>query len=622
MGGDSSSQSLTMRGIGAARDVMAAGLVVGCGYIALLLWAAGWVSCLVAGTPCPPLSLLPPVQAVGHLADPAAAWGHPVGPPWLYWSLTMVSLTLGLGLPALVWRRVAHARGVRESAPSSYPGVARRDDVVRAAGRRALVRRAATLRPSLRSPSARDVGLLLGRSRGLDCYSCVEDSVIVLGPPRAGKGLHLVIPSLLDAPGAVITTSTRPDNLTATLSTRARVGPVAVFDPQHLAPGVPSATRWSPIRGCEDPQTALLRARALTTGTASGTTDANFWQASAEQAVRCLLHAAALGGRTATDLYRWSLSPVHAQEAVAILATDPRTALAWDQALESIVVADQRQRDSVWAMVSIAFAALADPRVLQALSPEDGEGFDPEVFLRQRGTLYLLGTASGASATGRLVGALVEDVVGTARRLAAASVGSRLDPPLSLILDEAANYPLPSLPSLMSEGGGTGICTVVVLQSLAQARHVWGEHAASAVWDAAIVKVILGGGSTARDLEDLSRLIGQRDKMQTSTSTGGTGHRSMSTSTSTVRVPVLEPHQLRTLPFGTAVLLLRAARPIILTMTPWTARRDAATMRADRTQLEAAIQAAAVHSGGLRDAVVTGTVVREAVAGDAPSQAG
>ena len=81
-----------------------------------------------------------------------------------------------------------------------------------------------------------------------------------------------------------------------------------------------------------------------------------------------------------------------------------------------------------------------------------------------------------------------------------------------MILDEAANYPLPSLPSLMSEGGGTGICTVVVLQSLAQARHVWGEHAASAVWDAAIVKVVLGGGSNARDLDDLSRLIGHRDK--------------------------------------------------------------------------------------------------------------
>ena len=91
-----------------------------------------------------------------------------------------------------------------------------------------MVRRAGTLRPSMQKPSAGDVGFLLGGSRGLECYSCVEDSVVVLGPPRAGKGLHLVIPSILDAPGAVITTSTRPDNLTVTLSARGRVGPVAV----------------------------------------------------------------------------------------------------------------------------------------------------------------------------------------------------------------------------------------------------------------------------------------------------------------------------------------------------------------------------------------------------------
>jgi len=267
-----------------------------------------------------------------HVADPSAAWGQPVAPAGVYWSLTSIVLMLGMGLPLLVWRRWAQKKGDRENdAVHSTPGTASHVEVARAAGGRELVRRAATLRPSLPTPSARDVGYLLGRSKGMECYCSVEDSVVILWPPRAGKGLHLVIPTILDAPGAVITTSTRPDNLTVTLRARRMAGPVAVFDPQHLAPGVPSATRWSPIRGCEDPQTALLRARALTTGTASGTTDASFWQPSAEQAVRCLLHAAALGGRTAIDLYRWSLSPVQTQEAVAILATDPRTALAWDQ---------------------------------------------------------------------------------------------------------------------------------------------------------------------------------------------------------------------------------------------------------------------------------------------------
>jgi hypothetical protein len=100
-----------------------------------------------------------------------------------------------------------------------------------------------------------------------------------------------------------------------------------------------------------------------------------------------------------------------------------------------------------------------------------------------------------------MVGAFVEDVIEAARRIAAGSPAARLDPPLSLILDEAANYPLPSLSSLMSEGGGTGISTLLVLQSLAQARAVWGEHQAGAIWDSAIVKVILGGGSNARDLD-------------------------------------------------------------------------------------------------------------------------
>jgi len=414
--------------------------------------------------------------------------------------------------------------------------------------------------------------------------------MVLLGPPRSGKGVHIVINAILDAPGAVITTSTRPDNLTAALAARAKVGPVAVFDPQGLAPGIPSATRWSPIRGCENPQTAMIRAKALTTGAASGTTDSSFWQSSAEAAVRALLHAAALGDRTPTDLYRWSLSAAWAREAVMILATHPQAAPSWHQGLEAIVGADQKQRDSVWAMVAIAFASLADPAVLDAVSPGPGEQFDPQTFLRQRGTVFLVGTSTGACATAGLVGAFVEDVAEAARRLAAGSPGARIDPPLSMILDEAANYPLPSLTSLMSEGGGTGITTMVVLQSLAQARAVGGEHEAAAIWDAASVKLILGGGSNARDLEDLSKLIGQRDERQYTQSIGPDGRRSDSSSLR--EVPVMDPSRLRMLPFGTAVLMLRAARPIVLSMTAWTKRPEAAELQRSRRRLEEVIERA------------------------------
>jgi len=572
-----------------ATAVMTTAAVLGC------LWSGAWLSSQLSGHGTPEGGLFTPLSALTSPTDPSRSWGQPVGPPALYWGLTVVIATALTGLAVVTATSVRRHNNTAKADPRQLPGLASHRDVAHVAGRKALLRRASSLRPSLPNPRELDVGHWLGRVGRIDCYCSVEDSMVLLGPPRSGKGLHFVIPMILDAPGAVITTSTRPDNLTATLAARKRAGPVAVFDPQRLAPGIPSATRWSPIRGCENPQTALVRAKALAVGTAGGTTDSSFWQSSAEQAVRCLLHAAALGGRSSTQLYRWSLSAVAAREAVMILATHSAAALSWHQALESIVTADQKQRDSVWAIVAIAFAALADPRVLDAVSPEDGEEFEPETFLRSRGTVYLLGTSTGAAATAGLVGAFVEDIIEAARRIAAGSPAARLDPPLSLILDEAANYPLPSLSSLMSEGGGTGISTLVVLQSLAQARAVWGEHQAGAIWDSAIVKVILGGGSNARDLDDLSKLIGPRQERQTSTSIGPDGQTTTSTSEREVRV--MEPSRLRTLPFGTGVLLLRSARPIVLTLGKWVDRKDSQRLLAARAYLEGVIQHAHAESG-------------------------
>jgi type IV secretory pathway TraG/TraD family ATPase VirD4 len=552
-----------------------------------VLWGGAILAALLTGHPLPRSGPATPLLALAHPTRLRHVWGQDVAPTRAYWGVTIALAATAVGIALAARHAVRHHQHARQTDPRRLEGIATRRDVARAAGHTTLLRKRATLRPSLTRAAPSDLGHRLGRSRGVDCYTSVEDSMVLLGPPRAGKGLHVVIPMILDAPGAVLTTSTRPDNLTATLKAREATGPVAVFDPQRLAPGIPSATRWSPIRGCQDPQVALVRAKALATKVAAGTTDANFWQSSAEQAVRCLLHAAALAGASSADLYRWSLSAVAAREAVLILANHPAAAAAWDQALEAITSADTKQRDSIWAMVGIAFAALADPRVLDAVSPGPDQQFDPEMFLRSRGTIYLLGTSTGAAATAGLVGAFVEDVLEAARRLAASSPGARLDPPLSVILDEAANYPLPSLTSLMSEGGGTGINPLVVLQSLAQARAVWGEHAAGAMWDSAIVKLILGGGSNARDLNDLSKLIGPHTHQETTQSTGPDGKRS---TTSPHQVPILEPARLRTLPFGTGILLLRSAPPIVLTLTGWPDRPDARRLAHDQTGLEAVIR--------------------------------
>jgi type IV secretion system protein VirD4 len=568
-------------------DEFFAGAVLGVGGIVAILWGGAATSAFLCGHRVPRFRVAA-VAALPHdWHTPSTAWGSPVGPAWLYWTLTVVEVAVLVAAALFVHSRLRGQLGGASSG-ASRDGTAARVQVRKAAGERTLLARAQTLRPSKADVTPNDLGHRLGKSRGIACWASAEDSIVLLGPPRSGKGLQVVIPLILDAPGAVITTSTRPDNLTATLRARQGRGDVAVFDPQRLAPGVANLVRWSPMRGCLNPQTAMIRARALCSGVASSTTEATFWQASTEQAVRCLLHAAALSGASAEDLYRWSLSPVMASEALGPLTDDERATPGWAHALTSILSADQKQRDSIWAMVAIALSALADPSVLDAVSPGPGEEFNPVEFLRSNGTLYLLGTSSGASSTTGLVSAFIEDVVEVARRLAAGSAGARLDPPLTLVLDEAANYRMPSLTSLMSEGGGTGISTVVVLQSLAQARAVWGEHEGAALWDSAIVKVILGGGSNARDLEDLSRLIGTREERETSESVGPDGRRSYSTHRRDV--PIFEPEDLRQLPFGKAVLLLRSARPILLDLQAWIDRPDGATLRQDQRDLERTIR--------------------------------
>ncbi|CAN5140975.1 type IV secretory system conjugative DNA transfer family protein [soil metagenome] len=444
------------------------------------------------------------------------------------------------------------------------------------------------------SPLPEQVGYRLGRTGGTELWCSVEDSALLVGPPRMGKGLHVVIPWVLDAPGPVVATSTRPDTLAVTLHARQRRGrPVAIFDPQRLA-GLPGGLRWSPVRGCEAPRTALVRARGLAAGVGFGrsVSDSDFWTGQTETALRCLLHAAALDSRRAVDLYRWSLNPVLAEDAVAILSRDRTAASGWADALDAAIHSDPRTRDSIWLGVRQSLAALADPDVLRAVDPAPRESFDPAAFLRESGTLYLLAAAVTSASCAPLVAAFVEDITETARALAARSRGARLDPPLLLALDEIANLtPLPSLPQLMAEGGGTGITTLAVLQSLAQARSRWGEHAADAIWDAATVKIVLGGLAKYRDLDDVARLLGEIDELTETRSRGREGERSSSTS---VRlVPVMPASVLRTLPFGTGVLLLRQSRPIVVDLCGWPDTRDARGLLAGQKAVEASTALAA-----------------------------
>lgn len=565
--------------------LLAVGALLACG---ASLLAAGYADAWMTGARRPGTGLAGALRVLVEPGRPGTALGSAGLNPVLYWLIAAVLLAACAAATVLAWR-VLRSPLNKPRDVHRADGLAAGGEIARAASVRHLIRQAAIVRPSLECPRPEQVGYLLGHASGRELWCTVEDSLLLIGPPRSGKGTNIVINSVLDAPGAVVTTSTRTDTLALTLKSRERTGPVAVFDPQGLAPRLGESIRWSPVRGCQDPTVAMIRAAGLAAAFKYGDVEnGGFWQGKTRTTIQCLLHAAALDHRGAAELYRWAVNPASAADAVRTLAAHPDAAPGWAETLESTLQADPRTRDSVWHGVGLAFDPLADPRVLEAVSPtEDADSLDPARFLDDNGTIYLLATGSDARTSAPLVAALIEDIVEVARHKAAHSPGARLDPPLLMALDEIGNLsPLPSLPTLMAEGGGTGITMLPVLQSMAQARAAWGEQKASAIWDAAIVKILLGGGSLPRELGDISQLLGQKDELVTSTSWDAAGQQT--TQQSLRRVPVLATEEIRTLPAGTGLVLLRTARPIIADLRPWTARTDAAQLRADQADYETA----------------------------------
>ena len=361
-------------------------------------------------------------------------------------------------------------------------------------------------------------GPRLGRMRraGIPLHASIEDSVLLVGPPGAGKGTGFMYRAVADAVGSVVSTSTKPDVLLNTVALRQRDGPAGCgCSTRRRFPAGRSVLRWSPTRGCEDPTTAMVRAAGMAEASqvGKGVTNGDFWAGQTAAVIRCYLHAAAIGGKTAIDIMRWARNP-KAQEPITILHEHPDAADGWGDELAEQKAAPPNQVGSVWAGVRRAFDSLADPRVARACSPRPGEGFDPEEFIAGGDTLYLLGSNKATLSVAPLVVALVEDIIEAGRRVAAVSPRERMALPLTLALDELANIaPLPSLPFLLGDGRGLGFQTYAVFQSLAQARARWGVEEAEVIWDTCTCRMILPGSANQRDNKMISELLGEFDEI-------------------------------------------------------------------------------------------------------------
>ncbi|RMI13222.1 type IV secretory system conjugative DNA transfer family protein [Cellulomonas triticagri] len=424
------------------------------------------------------------------------------------------------------------------------------------------------------------VALPLGVSRSVPLWVSLERCVYVLGAARSGKGTLVVVPFILAAPGAVVTTSTRTDNLRLTAACRARMGPVEVFNLDGVG-DLPHTVNWAPLEGCADPAVAQRRARTLVAATGMSGENAP-WATTSASIVQALLHAAALEGRTIADVYTWSRSPAKADEAMRILETRG-LGDAWHLTIAQVREEDPRMRANKWFGVDNAFAGLAVKSVRDRLVPTPAAAFDTSAFLARSGTCYMLargadansgagaGTvgASTAGTVGGFYSLFLDHVTETARQLSQTSLGGRLDPPLTIVADELAHIdPWPAAVRMSAAGGGEGIQLVMVFQSRNQAAAAYGQHAEATMWDNA-TNVILGGGKSEDYLGALSRSLGEHEQTRTRTSFSSRDLFGRDTSVDAEWRPAVSVDELRRLPVGTALVIQDRTRPILTDLTPY-----------------------------------------------------
>ncbi|GAA2428324.1 type VI secretion protein [Streptomyces macrosporus] len=284
--------------------------------------------------------------------------------------------------------------------------------------------------------------------------------------------------ALRAAPGPALVVTADPALWADTVGARAKLGPVHLYDPSQRT-DAPVRLRWAPHHGCEDRRTAATRAAALLAPVRSPARADAATHGAAETLLGCWLHAAAVAGEPFRQVHRWATATAGSPgEAVHILRTHPKAASGAAGELEATLIAHPERRDAATQLVRDALASLSQLHVRNACTASRADSAVVESFVAEGGTLYVVGEAiedpRRAAGTMPLLTALTSSVVEHGRRMAAGSSAGRLDPPLTLILDNvAAVAPIPQLPDLLTAGEAMGMPTLALLRSEEQARSWW-----------------------------------------------------------------------------------------------------------------------------------------------------
>jgi type IV secretion system protein VirD4 len=418
----------------------------------------------------------------------------------------------------------------------------------------------------------REYASFAGRAHGWLCplrvFTHLEQVKLVIAPPQKGK-TAAAAGSIIDAPGPVVATSVRTDLIAATAVLRQSLGRIHVFNPEG-ADGFASTVTWNMIRGCEDMATAARRAASLIEGVrARGLDDATFWQDQASLVLGAYMHAAALAAGTVMDVYRWVLEET--TQPLQILDAHPGAARTARQEISSYLALPARTRAGISTTIRSALRFLQDPRIAEILCPQGPGTFDPASFVVSRDTLYLVAADTKHTPVPPVFTALITEITWAARAAGAAT--GRLDPPLCLELDEAANIAPVPVAAWSTWTAGSGIRLSIYVQAFAQLIERWGEAGAEVIWQACDVKLVYCNSSEdslSRRIEQACGQVRLRGADEVLRGPDGTRQRRQTWAVE----PVLPYAAVRALPAGRAIVIRGGCKPLIVRTEQYWKRRD------------------------------------------------
>ncbi|MFZ4896416.1 type IV secretory system conjugative DNA transfer family protein [Plantibacter sp. Mn2098] len=417
------------------------------------------------------------------------------------------------------------------------------------------------------------VGVFIGVSvaGGRRLWADFESVVLQIWGPRQGKSSTQVIPAVVDAPGAVLTTSNKPDVIDATREIRAKVGTVWSFDPQQIAGDAP-IWWWNPLSYVTDDSKAKTIAQLFAAaGRDPGAKRDPYFDPAGEDLIADLILAAAIAGKEIVDVYAW-LQHGSPDEPLEILRGHRGGIFALNAgSLEEKFNMSGDQKSGVFGTATNMMQSLKHYGIRQWVNPMPNEQrphFDVHAFVRSSDTLYVL-SKEGEGSAAALTTALTVAVAAAAEEYAMQCKGRRLPVPLLMPLDEVANVcPWPDLPKKYSHYGSKGIIPIAFLQSWSQGVGLWGQEGMDMIWSAATVKVVGSGISEEGFLRKVANLIGEYVFDTVSESRGKAGT-SRSFNKGGGKENIMTISDLQELPIGRVVVFRAGARTTLARTVPW-----------------------------------------------------